>query len=54
MGFGALKIVIDQEGILKQINNGIDSFNQYCRDSELDAKAYHVSDIYKAPEGAKE
>jgi hypothetical protein len=46
--------VIDHEKILKQINDGIDLFNQYCKDNELDAKAYHVSDLKKAPEGAKE
>lgn len=46
--------MIEQEGILKQINNGIDLFNQYCKDNELDAKAYHVSELKKAPEGAKE
>lgn len=37
----------DQELILKQINNGIDLFNQYCKDNELDAKAYHVSEVKK-------
>lgn len=46
--------MIDHEEVLKQINNGIDSFNQYCRDNELDAKAYHVSEVNKAPVGAKE
>ena len=46
--------MINHEEVLKQINKGVDSFNQYCKDKELDAKAYHVSDIYKAPEGAKE
>lgn len=46
--------MINHNELIKQINNGIDSFNQYCEDNELDAKAYHVSDINKAPEGAKE
>ena len=46
--------MIDRDKILKQINDGIDLFNQYCKDNELDAKAYHLSDIKKAPEGAKE
>lgn len=44
---------LDADEVIKQINNGVYSFNQYCRDNELDAKAYHVSEINKAPEGAK-
>ncbi|CAH9011775.1 conserved hypothetical protein [Vibrio phage 199E37-1] len=46
--------MIDDEEVLKQINSGVDSFNQYCNDNGLGAKAYHVSEINKAPEGSKE
>ena len=45
---------LHEDGISIESHKALDLFNLHCKDSELDENYYHVNELKKAPEGAKE